>query len=436
MYAPSYLWAKVIAYLEEVYSAVTVSAWLDDAEVVTLTEDTLVVYSPSDLRRQIIRDRCSGPICQTLNSLLQKPVKLEVWDEHQLYQHRSLPRETSTLRLNSQLTFDNFIPGDSNRFAAQVARTVADAPGQELYNPLFVYGPPGVGKTHLLYAIANQVMAQMPQTRVVYVRADQFTNELVSAIRGGTTSQFRKKYRQADLLLVDDIQFIAGKEATQEEFFHTFDDLYTHKKQIVMTADCTPGDMVTLEDRLKSRFGSGILVGIQPPDREVRLAVSRAKAFAYGLDLDETAVAYIADSLHDNIRQIEGALKKLRAYRELAGMEMNLDNIRRLLGDICTASAERPVTPELILRNVCKYYGVDEPLLVGPQRTKTVTEPRQIAMYLLRTMLGLSFPEIARRFDRDSATVIHAVRKLEKDSSSRLAGILQTIRANIQNTPY
>ncbi len=438
MYSPSYTWAKVLMYLESRLSEVTVSAWMDDAEVIELTEERLVIYSPSDFRQQIIRDRCAPYITEALLEILQRKVKLEVWGDSELRAYRDLQKKEAVYS-NPLFTFENYIAGSSNELAAKVARAAAEEPGRELYNPLFLYGPPGVGKTHLLYAVVDLAMKLHPDKNIVYLRADSFTNELISAILNGTTAEFKKKYRRADIFLMDDIQFIAGKEATQEEFFHCFNELYEHGKQIIITADRPPLEMATLEDRLRSRFGSGILVGITPPEEETRYRIAVQKAAQYKLPLSEAVLRHIAQSVTENVRLVEGELKKLRAVHELTGMALTLENVQKLLEDIRSERSNQPITPDFILRNVSKYYGVDTELLKSPQRSRGISEPRQIAMYLMRSILSLGFEEIGRIFNRDHGTVLRSVKKVDdtlKQKGNKLDPILKDIRSNIENAPY
>ena len=269
------------------------------------------------------------------------------------------------------------------------------------------------------------------------IKGEQFTTELITAIRDGTTALFREKYRRADVLLVDDIQFLAGKEATQEEFFHTFNALFESGKQIVLTADRKPGEMATLEERLRSRFGVGVTVRLNPPDPETRLLITKAKAAQLGLPLGDEGIAYIAENFTDSVRHIEGALKKLRAYRDLAGLSLTPENIQKTLADMCSAQVAPAVTPALILRNVCKYYDVAETALKGPQRSRNISEPRQVAMYLMRQLLHMSQDDIAREFSRDRTTVIHALNQVEKKISSqegKLELILHNLTSNITAT--
>ena len=267
MYASAYVWAKVLMYLEERLGSVTVSAWFDDAEVVELNEENLILYSPSEFRQEIIRRRCTDYIQDALKEIFNSDAKLLVFGDQEMSARKSRGANNHSMDFNPQFTFDNFVVGPSNRFAHSAAIAVSKTPGQ-VYNPLFLYGPPGVGKTHLLYAIANGIRKQNPTANIVYIKGDQFTNELIDAIKTGKNIEFRSKYREADLFLVDDIQFIAGKESTQEEFFHTFNKLYEEHKQIVLTSDRKPDDMPTLEDRLKSRFQWGLIADINPPDYE------------------------------------------------------------------------------------------------------------------------------------------------------------------------
>lgn len=433
MFSPSYIWAKTLSRLEQQLTEVAVSAWLDDAEVIELTDDRLVVSSPSELRRKTIRDRF-GPHIQTiLQEILGRSVKFEVWGEEQLQQHRQKAGVDSSLFINPNFTFDNFIAGSSNRAAVNSARLAAAEPGVEYNNPLFLYGPPGVGKTHLLYAIINEVTHRSPEKRIVYVRSDQFTSELIKAIRDRTTDKFKAKYRHSDILLMDDIQFIAGKESTQEEFVHTFNELYEHQKQIVMTADRPPEAMATLEDRLKSRFGYGVLIGIDPPDPQTRLAITRSKAQRYRLSLDEDAIHYIADSLSTSVRQIEGALKTIRAFHELSGHNLTLEQIRGTVEDILAQEIRQSISADMVISSVCRYYHVEESQLKSSHRGKGITEPRQIAMYLIRDLVKLSFPEIAKLFSRDHSTVQHSVRKIEDALLIQDAHITQVIEDIITN---
>lgn len=434
MYAASYVWAKVLVHLEQQLSEIMVSAWFDDAEVVKLTESELVIYSPSEFRQERIRANCAPYIEDALKSLFQSNAKLVVWGETEMKASRDKKSGKSESYFNPQFVFENFIAGSSNEVPLKVASAVAAAPGMDVYNPVFFYGPPGVGKTHLLYSIANGVSKQHPDKKIVCIKGDQFTNDLVKAIQGGSTALFREKYREADVLLVDDIQFIAGKESTQEEFFHTFNELYENGKQIVLTADRKPTEMATLEDRLRSRFGVGIMVAINPPDYETRMLITKAKAWKMNMNLSQEIVKYIATNLSDNIRQIEGALKKIRAFRDLAGMELTLESVSQTIEDMRTAENSVLVTPALIIRNVCKYYGVDEDTLKGPQRSRNISEPRQVAMYLMRQLINMSQDDIAKVFSRDRTTVLHALKQVDKVlqmKGNKLDPILQDLQSNI-----
>ena len=433
MYAASYVWAKVLSYMEQQLSEVMVSAWFDDAEVVELTETELIIYSPSEFRQDRIRATCAPYIEEALQQLFQSRAKLVVWGETEKKAKQN-NRENNCSYFNSQFVFENFIAGSVNALPLKIASAVAADPGLNVYNPVFFYGPPGVGKTHLLYSIANEIAKKHPQKKIVCIKGDQFTNELVKSIQHGGTAQFREKYREADILLVDDIQFIAGKESTQEEFFHTFNELYENGKQIVLTADRKPSDMATLENRLRSRFGVGIMVAIAPPDLETRILITKAKSKQMCLGFNPEIIKYIATNLSDNIRQIEGALKKIRAFRDLAGMELTLENIIHAIEDMRTSESSVLVTPALIVRNVCKYYGVEEDILKGPQRSRNISEPRQVAMYLMRQMLNMSQDEIAKVFSRERTTVVHAIKQVEKTiqlKGNKLDPILQDLQSNI-----
>ena len=438
MYSSAFVWAKVLSHMEERLGAVTVSAWFDDAEVVELTEEHLILYSSSDFRREIIRKRCTDYIRDALKEIFNSDAKLIVFGDEELDAFRSKDKKSNTLDFNPQFSFDSFVVGPSNRFAHSAAIAVTTYPG-DVYNPLFIYGPPGVGKTHLLYAIANGIRGNNPDANIVYIKGDQFTNELIAAIQSGQNVknvEFRNKYREADLFLIDDVQFIAGKERSSEEFFHTFNTLYENHKQIVMTSDRPPNEMLTLDERLQSRFMQGILADIQPPDYETRMAILKNKAVQLGLDLSDDVCNYIANNITNNVRQIEGTVKKILAYRDLNDMPLDLPNITRAIDDMFKAEGSALPTPSLIISQVCKFYSVDETTMRGSQKNKGIAEARQVAMYLVRKLTNLSLPDIGREFARDHSTVLYAINKVDqglKSGNSNMQNNIRDITANINS---
>ena len=435
MYSSAYVWAKVLTHMENLLGTTVVSTWFDDAEVVELTEHKLVLYSPSEFRKDIIERRCAPHILDAMKELFDMTVELQVLTGDEVEEFKKKGKTPQFIEYNPQFTFDRFVVGPSNRFAHAAAIAVANKPA-ETYNPLFIYGPSGLGKTHLLYAIAGEINYRHPDYNIIYIKGDQFTNEMIQSLQEGKNAEFRNKYRNADLFLVDDIQFISGKESTQEEFFHTFNNLYENHKQIVLTSDRPPSDLLRLEDRLKTRFEWGLIADINPPDYETRMAIILNKSKSLGMDMPDDVCAYIAENITTNIRQIEGTVKKIKAYWELTGMEINVANVSRAIKDMYKGKADTLPTPSLIISEVGKFYNIDDDTLRGTLKNKGTAEARQVAMYLIRTMTNLSLPDTGKEFGRDHSTVLHSVRKIEKalsDSKNPLNETIRDIMANINS---
>lgn len=435
MYSNAYVWSRVLSYLEQHSPAIAIASYFDDAEVIELTESKLVIYSPSPFRKDVIVKRYIDQIREAMRDQFQTDVEVVVLDETELPQYSKNKKNRNFVEFNSQYTFDKFVVGSSNQHAFSAARAVADNPA-DAYNPLFIYGESGLGKTHLLYAIANQIQREHPDYNIVYIKGDQFTNELIAAVQEGRNIEFRSKYRGADLFLVDDIQFIAGKDSTQEEFFHTFNTLYESHRQIVLTADRPPHEMLRLEDRLKTRFEWGLIADIQPPDYETRMAIIKNKAMSLGLEFPDDVCEYIAENITTNVRQIEGTVKKILAYRDLQGMPLDVASVSRAIKDMYKGKAESLPTPGLIISEVCRFYSIEEQVLRGTLKNKNTAEARQVAMYLCRKLTNLSLPDIGREFGRDHSTVLHGLNKIERlmaDSTSGLQDNIRDITANINN---
>ena len=435
MFSPAYVWAKIILHMEERLSAITISASFDDAEVIELNEEQLILYSPSEFRREVIQTRYTAYIQEALKEIFNSDAKLIVFGDEELEVYRNKGKKSS-MEFNPQFTFENFVVGGSNRFAHSAAVAVSNAPGL-YYNPLFIYGPPGVGKTHLLYAIANAIRERNPDVKIVYIKGDQFTNELIEAIQKGKNIEFRSKYREADLFLIDDIQFIAGKDSTQEEFFHTFNTLYEGQKQIVMTSDRKPSELLTLQDRLRTRFEWGLLASVEAPDYETRMAIIKNKAKTMGIELDHDVCDYIAVNVTNNVRQIEGTVKKILAYRELNNMPLDLPNVSRAISDMFKNEGNALPTPSLIIGQVCKVYNLDENVLRGTQKNKRTAEARQVAVYLIRKLTNLSTTDIGKEFNRDHTTIIHSINKIEESlgaGDEAMKNLIREITANINSS--
>lgn len=334
-----------------------------------------------------------------------------------------------TANLNSDYSFENFIVGDSNKFAHAACLAVANkfsASGkaassdslQKQYNPLFIYGPSGLGKTHLLYAVMNRIYENEPSAKIVYVKGEDFTNQLVDSISLGTCEQFRNKYRKASILLIDDIQFIAGKPSTQEEFFHTFNALYEKHKQIILTSDRPPRDLKTLETRLQTRFEWGLTADIQPPGFELRIAILKSKAEALNIDLPSDVLEYLANNLKNNVRQLEGAVKKLGARSFLTGDRITVDLAVSCIADLLTGSEPVSVTVDRILEKVSKKYGISIEDIKGRKRTKEIAFARHISIYIIRKLTGMSFPAIGKTLGRNHTTIMSSLDTVEKDLDS------------------
>lgn len=396
-----------LEFLERDFPPSTLSAWFDDVTVVSFADNRLILHSPNDFKKDFIEQRFTEPLQNVLHELTGDPVAVVVvTGEYTAPSTSSSPYD--------DYTFERFIVGSSNKFAHAAALAVAQRPAAE-NNPLFIYGNSGLGKTHLMYAIANVIRRTHPEYRIIYTKGEDFTNELITAIQEGNVQTFRNKYRMVDLLLLDDVQFIAGKERTQEEFFHTFNALYEAKKQIVLTSDRPPKEINTLEDRMKTRFEWGLLADIQPPDFETRIAIIRDKALKMGVDLPDEVSNYIAENIQSNIRQLEGAVKKIKAMHELMGERITIPLAENAIDALRTENPGLNPTPERIMEAVANYFYIPVEQMISQNRSKDVAYPRQMAMYMIRQELEYSFPDIAKIFKRDHTTVMHACNKIEEE---------------------
>jgi chromosomal replication initiator protein len=328
-------------------------------------------------------------------------------------------RESPAVQLDTKFTFETFVAASSNRLAHAAAQAVAETPGRS-YNPLFIYGDSGLGKTHLLHAIANYVTENYPRRKVLYVTTETFMNDFVDALRSSTTLAFKRRYRDCDVLLIDDVQFMERKEGLQEEFFHTYNDLKGASKQIVLTSDRAPKSIETLEDRLRSRFLSGLITEIDPPDLETRLAILRSKSLSEHYDVPDDVLEFIAAHVKDNIRELEGALTRICAFAKLNKRPISHEQAEKVLADLVEAGEPRRVSPQMILDTVAASYGFSVESIIGPSRTRPLVTARQVAMYLTRELTDYSYPAIGRVFgNRDHTTVIHAVDKITGQMAER-----------------
>ena len=435
MYSNAYIWAKVIAYLDERLTPGIVSTFFDQSYILERTEQKLTVYAPSEFNKDFVEHRCLGYIRDAVHELTGQDFEIEVICEEELSEFQKSREKTGKTKFNPQFTFESFVVGPSNRFAYNAALAVTDKPASA-YNPLFIYGPSGLGKTHLLYAIANRIQENFPEYNIVYISSEQFTNELIIALRERKNVEFRKKYRNADLLLMDDIQFIGGKASTEEEFFHTFNELFEGRKQIVLTSDRPPNEISLLADRLRTRFEGGLICDIIPPDYETRMAIIQNKANSLGIDLPDEICNYIAENITNNVRSLEGTVNIIKAYHELNGMPLDLPNVSRAIKDMYMDSSHNLPTAALIIGEVSRFYGVEENLLRGRLKSNNVVMPRQIAMYLIRDLTHQSYKTIGREFGRDHTTVISSLQKVEaliaKNDKETMEN-LRDITANINS---
>ena len=393
----------------------TISAWFDDVTVVSFGDNRLVLHSPVPFKKEFIESKFIAPLQEVLHNLTGDPITIVV-----VTGEYTAP-STSTSPYDDY-TFERFIVGSSNKFAHAAALAVSQRPAAE-NNPLFIYGNSGLGKTHLMYAIANVLRRTHPEYRIIYVKGEDFTNELITAIQEGNVQAFRNKYRMVDLLLLDDVQFIAGKERTQEEFFHTFNALYEAKKQIVLTSD-----------RMKTRFEWGLLADIQPPDFETRIAIIRDKAVKMGVELPDDVSNYIAENIQANIRQLEGAVKKIKAMHELMGERITVSLAENAIDALRTENPGLNPTPERIMEAVANYFYIPVEQMISQNRSKDVAYPRQMAMYMIRQELEYSFPDIAKIFKRDHTTVMHACNKIEEErkNSRETEDVIKKLHNNIR----
>jgi chromosomal replication initiator protein len=429
----SEIWQKILDYLKKEVDEHNLATWIKTTQPLAYHDGTIVISTINEFTRDWLETRYSILIRNFLESELNIPVSLKfVIANNEKFENKML--YSAFTQLNPKYTFETFVVGNNNRFAHAAAQAVAEAPSRA-YNPLFIYGGVGLGKTHLMHAIGHYVLENKKATKVLYVTSEAFTNDLINAIRDDKTIEFRNKYRTIDILLIDDIQFLAGKERTQEEFFHTFNTLYEANKQIVISSDRPPKEIPTLEDRLRSRFEWGLLADIQPPDLETRIAILRKKAQIENYTIPDEVLLFIATKIKSNIRELEGALLRIMAYASLHNKKIDLEMTEEALKDLLSNQKPRHITISLIQKAVAQHFDIKVEDLKAKKRSKNIAYPRQIAMYLARELTDASLPRIGQEFGgRDHTTVLHAHEKIKEEmrTNEDLKETIEKIMKTIQ----
>lgn len=439
------IWQETLSIIEKELSKPSFETWLKSTKPIKYSNNTFFIEVPNNFAKEWLESRYADLIKNTLEIVLQQDTVIKFYLPNEILESDISPINNYKQshnddfnipnHLNPKYTFDTFVVGNSNRFAHAASLAVAEAPAKA-YNPLFIYGGVGLGKTHLMQAIGHYVIEQNAKSKVVYVSSEKFTNELINSIRDDRTVEFRNKYRNIDILLIDDIQFLAGKERTQEEFFHTFNDLHEANKQIIISSDRPPKEIPTLEDRLRSRFEWGLITDIQPPDLETRIAILRKKAKLENLQVPNEVMAYIADKIQSNIRELEGSLIRVMAYASLTHSEITPDLANEALKDIIPANRPKQITIQIIQQIVADYYNLKIDEFKAKKRTRAVAFPRQIAMFLCRELTDFSLPKIGEEFGgRDHTTVIHAHEKISNGINEDISfnSLIENLKEKIKN---
>ena len=414
------IWENTLKGIKGTIANASYQTWFQDTSMVHLDNETAVIKADTQFQRDWLEKNYSGLIQEQLFEVMGEKPEIRIVTEEE-ESPAKLPEKTAPepeVPVNNQLnvnnTFETFVIGNGNRFSHAASLAVAEAPAKA-YNPLFIYGGVGLGKTHLMHAIGHYVLEHRPNAKVAYLSSEKFTNEFINSIRDNKTEEFRNRYRNVDVLLIDDIQFLAGKESTQEEFFHTFNALHEDNKQIVISSDRTPKEIPTLEDRLRSRFEWGLITDITPPDLETRIAILRKKCEEEKVEIPNEAMIYIANHIHTNIRELEGALTRVAAYSKLVNQPLTPEMVSEALKDLVTQSKSKKITITDIQEAVASFYDIQIESFASKKRTKSIAFPRQIAMYLARELTDYSLPKIGEVFGgRDHSTVIHAHEKISK----------------------
>ena len=440
-------WDEIINTVKREYdiSDVSFDTWIRPLEIFAIEDNTIYILVPSEqMALGYISKKYLTPLRVTIVEITKIEYNIEfiLPDQAKKLKVKNIqPKKAASLNgessnLNPNYTFDTFVVGNNNRFAHSAALAVAESPG-ETFNPLYIYGGPGRGKTHLLHSIGHFILNKNPEKKVIYVTSEEFTNEVIESIRNGNSSsmtKFRDKYRKVDVLMIDDIQFIIGKESTQDEFFHTFNALQTQGKHIIITSDKPPKEMETLEERIRSRFEWGLMADIGAPEYETRMAILRKKAELDQIDISDDVLNYIATNIKYNVRELEGALNKLVAYNKLVNTPITIEIAEKELQNIITPDKPREITPQLIIEVVSEHYNITVDQMISKTRSNDIAKPRQIAMYLCKNMTDSPLDSIGELLGgRDHSTIIHGIRKVteEYESNETTRNTIETIKKKI-----
>lgn len=424
------IWTECLILLEEEVTPLGFNTWIKDIKPIKKSDGVFTLSVKTEIIKNMVEMRYYDLIKNTLSQVTGKVYELEFLIGEIIQERRS----TAPSSVYDKYTFDNFVVGNSNRFAQSASLAVAEVPAYA-YNPLFLHGGVGLGKTHLMHAIGNYIKKNNPDAQIVFLTAEQFTTELINSIKDNKNQEFRDKYRNIDVLLVDDIQFIAGKTTTEEEFFHTFNALHEANKQIVLTSDRPPNEIKTLQERLRSRFGWGLICDIQPPDYETRIAILRKKAQDDNIIISDEIIEFIAQKIKSNIRELEGVFNRVVAYRSLINREITIDVAMEALKDY-GEMAEKKITPEYIIDACAKFYGVKKEDIYSDKRTKNIALARQVSIYIIKELTDLSFPKIGSIIGKDHATAIYAIKKvnelIDKDEAVKfnIEGLINDIKGD------